>query len=93
MVDSAWGEPPSKDSKNKLSRLTYGPMEIPPFRGNSSQNKPNLDQGWNDSPAHSTRLPEPGWDSTPLNLEQPCSDERHESSSEANISVNFDSIR
>ena len=85
MVDSGWGEQQSKIIKP--SRSSYGPMEIPPFRGN----KPNMDQGWDDSQSNKTRMIEPGWDSTPLNLEQPCSDERL-SSCETNTSVYFDSI-
>jgi len=85
MVDSGWGEPQSKVIKP--SRSSYGHMEIPPFRGH----KPNMDQGWDDSPSNKTRIIEPGWDSTPLNLEQPCSDERL-SSSATNISVYFDSL-
>jgi len=79
MVDAAWGESKPEDKKQSKPTVTqpYSVQEIPEYK----PKKPNMDQGWNDSPALQEQLQiDSGWDNTPLNLEQPCSDERISSS-------------
>jgi len=72
MVDGAWGEPDSQPKPQSNSLL------VPPSIDESSrENKPNMDVGWNDSPRQQEQNQMiSGWDSTTLNLEQPCSNER-----------------
>ena len=91
MVDAAWGESKPEDKEQSKPTVTqpYSVQEIPEYK----PKKPNMDQGWNDSPARQEQLQiDSGWDNTPLNLEQPCSDERISFSSSqviSNMKINY----